>query len=127
MIRLFTALEIPDDVAAQLALAQSGLKDARWVPRENLHITLRFVGQVDEATAADVDAALTRLKAKPIEKIIFGHKIALKDLEADEKIIKYGQVIGVASRKIKVGEWVHTHNVNSARMNTEGEEMRGVT
>ena len=81
----------------------------------------------DRALLRRLDRGEVLLKAKPIEKIIFGHKIALKDLDADEKIIKYGQVIGVASRKIKVGEWVHTHNVNSARMNTEGEEMRGVT
>ena len=67
------------------------------------------------------------LRTKPIERIIFGHKIALKELDVDDEIIKYGQVIGVASKKIKIGEWVHTHNVNSARMHTEGTNMRGVT
>jgi len=67
------------------------------------------------------------LKAKPVERIIFGHKLALQDLKADDRIIKYGQVIGVAARDINVGEWLHTHNVNSARMHTEGPEMRGVT
>ena len=62
------------------------------------------------------------LKAEPVEKIIFGHKLALRDLETGEEIVKYGEVIGVASRTIKVGEWVHTQNVVSARMNTSGEE-----
>jgi altronate dehydratase small subunit len=67
------------------------------------------------------------LVAKPVEKIIFGHKLALKELKVNDKIIKYGEVIGVASMPIKVGEWIHTHNTNSARMHTEGPEIRGVT
>jgi altronate dehydratase len=67
------------------------------------------------------------LTAKPIEKIISGHKIALKELTVDEKIIKYGEVIGVASKPIKVGEWVHTHNLNSARMHTPGNKVKGIT
>lgn len=65
MIRLFTALEIPEDVAACLTPVQSGLFGARWVARENLHITLRFIGSVDERMAEEVDGALSGLKAKP--------------------------------------------------------------
>jgi len=65
MIRLFTALDIPDEVAACLIPAQRGLHSARWVARENLHITLRFVGSVDERMAEEVDSALAHLKAKP--------------------------------------------------------------
>ena len=67
------------------------------------------------------------LKTKPVEKIIFGHKIALKDLKTGDEIIKYGEVIGVASKPIKIGEWVHTQNTNSARMHTPGETVKGVT
>jgi len=51
----------------------------------------------------------------------------LKDLKLAEPIIKYGEIIGVASKPIKVGEWVHTHNVNSARMHTAGEQVKGIT
>jgi altronate dehydratase len=67
------------------------------------------------------------LKIRPVERIMLGHKLALKDLKVDDEVIKYGEVIGVASKDIKVGEWLHTHNVNSARMNIEGVEVRGVT
>ena len=42
-----------------------------------------------------------------------GHKYALSDIGCGETVIKYGQVIGRASRDIKAGEWVHTHNVRS--------------
>jgi len=55
-----------------------------------------------------------------------GHKIALKPLPRGEEVIKYGEVIGVASADIEVGEWLHTHNVESIRVPTsklrEGEE-----
>jgi hypothetical protein len=81
-------------------------------------------GEEVEVLSPDGDVVL---KAKPVERIIFGHKIALTDLKVGERIVKYGQVIGVASKEVKVGEWLHTHNVNSANMHTEGPEIRGVT
>jgi len=65
MIRLFTALDLPDGVAACLTPAQAGLPGARWVARENLHVTVRFIGQVSERMADEVDDALSQLKAKP--------------------------------------------------------------
>ena len=42
-----------------------------------------------------------------------GHKFALKDIPKGEKVIKYGEVIGIAKENIKNGEWVHVHNVKS--------------
>ena len=49
------------------------------------------------------------------EAIPFGHKFALRDIEPGEKIIKYGEIIGEATAKIKVGEYVHIHNVEGLR------------
>ena len=49
-----------------------------------------------------------------------GHKLALSDLKKGEHIVKYGETIGVASRAVKTGEWVHTHNVESAAVPTSG-------
>ena len=42
--RLFVGLEIPDELRDRLAMIQSGVHGAKWVPRENFHITLRFLG-----------------------------------------------------------------------------------
>lgn len=42
-----------------------------------------------------------------------GHKIALCDINQGEHIIKYGQIIGKASKQINKGDWVHSHNVQS--------------
>ncbi|MBQ9430665.1 MAG: altronate dehydratase [Kiritimatiellae bacterium] len=51
---------------------------------------------------------------KPCGDIPAGHKLALRDIKAGEKIVKYGFPVGVATRDIKAGEWVHTHNVKTA-------------
>jgi hypothetical protein len=48
----------------------------------------------------------------------FGHKLALVDFESGDRVVKYGEVIGVASRWIGVGEWLHVHNVESATVPT---------
>jgi (2R)-sulfolactate sulfo-lyase subunit alpha len=44
-----------------------------------------------------------------------GHKIAVRATEADPAILKYGVKIGVATEPIAVGDYVHTHNLKSAR------------
>jgi altronate dehydratase small subunit len=46
-------------------------------------------------------------------EIPFGHKISLKNIEADANIIKYGEIIGKATKRIKAGDYVHIHNVVS--------------
>jgi altronate dehydratase len=58
-------------------------------------------------------------ETRPLEKILLGHKIALKDFDPGDEIFKYGEVIGVATKKIKTGQWVHTHNVESSRLPTK--------
>ena len=40
-----------------------------------------------------------------------GHKVALLSINAGEKLVKYGQIIGFAKTAIEPGDWVHTHNV----------------
>lgn len=61
MPRLFVALPIPDDVADALTAMQGGVPDANWVPSENFHITLAFIGEVDGGMAQDIDAALATI------------------------------------------------------------------
>ena len=47
--------------------------------------------------------------------IAYGHKIALLDIPAGETVLKYGLSIGSATRNIRAGDHVHTHNVESNR------------
>lgn len=58
MPRLFTGLEIPPDIAASLARFQSGLRGARWIAPSDLHVTLRFLGDVDGTVAEELHALL---------------------------------------------------------------------
>ena len=48
------------------------------------------------------------------ENIAIGHKVALKRVNESQSIIKYGHRIGIATRDINPGEWVHIHNISSA-------------
>lgn len=58
MPRLFTGLEIPADVGYDLSMMRGGLSGARWIDPENYHITLRFIGDIDDSTAREVFASL---------------------------------------------------------------------
>ena len=58
MPRLFTGLEIPADVGLALSHYRGGLPGARWVEPDNYHVTLRFIGDIDDALARDVFAVL---------------------------------------------------------------------
>ena len=51
-----------------------------------------------------------------MEKIPFGHKLAIAEIKKGEAVIKYGEVIGHASEDIDIGKHVHIHNVKSNRM-----------
>jgi altronate hydrolase len=48
---------------------------------------------------------------KPVETIARGHKMATRAIEGGEQVRKLGQVIGVATKPIAVGQHIHTHNV----------------
>ena len=62
------------------------------------------------------------LKPKVNEPIPFGHKLAIKPIENGENIVKYGEVIGVATQLVNPGSWVNIHNVDSVRMPMRGKE-----
>jgi 2'-5' RNA ligase len=62
MPRLFTGLEIPSDIGQALSSLRGGLPGARWITPENYHLTLRFIGDVDDTVAHEVASLLGRVK-----------------------------------------------------------------
>ena len=58
MPRLFTGLEVPPEIGRYLSSYRGGLPGARWIDPENYHITLRFIGDIDESLAEDVCVSL---------------------------------------------------------------------
>jgi RNA 2',3'-cyclic 3'-phosphodiesterase len=72
-MRLFVALDLPWSVRGQLAaLCGSGIPGARWVPPENYHLTLRFIGDIPGHIARDVDDALLGLRARGFSLVLGG-------------------------------------------------------
>jgi 2'-5' RNA ligase len=67
MPRLFTGVEIPPDIVQALSSLRGGLPGARWIDPENYHLTLRFIGDVDDATAHEVASLLGRVKRSAFE------------------------------------------------------------
>ena len=67
MPRIFTGLEIPGNVAQSLSLLRGGLPGARWIDPENYHVTLRFIGDVDDATENEIASLLGRVRRTSFE------------------------------------------------------------
>jgi RNA 2',3'-cyclic 3'-phosphodiesterase len=67
MPRLFTGVEIPSDIGQSLGLLRGGLPGARWIDPENYHLTLRFIGDVDDMIAHEVASLLGRVKRDAFE------------------------------------------------------------
>ena len=66
MPRLFTGLEIPPHVAQSLAMMRGGLPGARWIDPENYHLTLRFIGDIDDALARDIAGLLGGVRRRAV-------------------------------------------------------------
>lgn len=72
MPRLFVALDLPPPVKRTLEPLARGLGDVRWTPPEQQHLTLRFIGEVDNGALNDVAEALALVPAEPIELSLRG-------------------------------------------------------
>src|SRR5450631_1415131 len=72
MPRLFTGVEIPADVGQSLSMLRGGLPGARWITPENYHLTLRFIGDVDDLIAQEVALMLGRVKRDAFDLYLEG-------------------------------------------------------
>ena len=72
MYRLFVGLSLPEDVRDALSSLWAGLPGAKWVDPDNLHVTLRFIGEVSRADAEDIDGTLARIDAPAFQLSLAG-------------------------------------------------------
>lgn len=118
MPRLFTAIEIPREVGLGLSMLRGGLSGARWIDPENYHVTLRFVGDVDDATARDIMLMLGQVRRPAFDLTLDGldqfggHKPravfaavratpALMELQAEQERIMQRLGLGAEGRNFK--------------------------
>ena len=72
MPRLFVALEPPEALKRAIDELQSGLRDARWLDADALHVTLAFIGEVDPSAQRRIEAALDRVEAPALVLALHG-------------------------------------------------------
>ncbi|WP_027285175.1 RNA 2',3'-cyclic phosphodiesterase [Rubritepida flocculans] len=71
-MRLFVALTLPEAVRDRLASLTLRIPGLRWVPPENYHLTLRFIGEVPAFQCEEVDLALAAIRARPFDLALAG-------------------------------------------------------
>src|SRR3981081_761217 len=67
MPRIFTGLEVPHEVALSLSMLRGGLQGARWIDPEFYHLTLRFIGDVDDSMAREAAFILGQVRRDAFE------------------------------------------------------------
>ena len=72
MHRLFVAIRPPRPIRERLMAAMGGISGARWQSDDQLHLTLRFIGEVDRHRAGDVHAALGAIRHPALEIALNG-------------------------------------------------------
>jgi altronate dehydratase small subunit len=80
--------------------------------QDNVATALRDIQPNEEITVGVGD------EAKPFvvqEFISYGHKFSVKDIVLGENILKYGEIIGRATKEIPAGTHAHIHNIESLR------------
>jgi RNA 2',3'-cyclic 3'-phosphodiesterase len=71
-MRLFIGLDLPWSLKQRLAVLGGGIPGARWVPAENYHMTLRFIGEVQPPCAEEIDLAMAALRGRAFSLTLAG-------------------------------------------------------
>lgn len=71
-LRLFVAIPVPEEISERLMMLETDVPGASWRLPEHFHLTLRFLGEIDEAMARDADLELGRIVAAPFEISLVG-------------------------------------------------------
>ena len=81
-------------------------------PDDNTATALNDIDAGETISLVSKSGPVGEMAAK--QAVPFGHKLAVVDIKKGDKVLKYGEVIGLSTQQISNGEHVHTHNVISA-------------
>jgi altronate dehydratase small subunit len=91
---------------------EAGYKTVMMKPEDSVAVAL---SEIPAGTTVKVMCQDQTFVVQLQDNIDFGHKFAVVPIKQGQDVLKYGEVIGVASRDIDVGEHVHVHNVEGKR------------
>jgi len=74
-------------------------------PKDNIAVAIK------EIKAGETVTGIGDREVRANEDIMRNHKVAIAKVEENEPVYKYGEKIGFASKPIKAGDWVHSHNL----------------
>lgn len=115
-LRLFVAIAFPAEIKARLAALCGGLVEVEWVREANLHLSLRFIGLVDEALADDIVAALGSIRAPALDHLAGKIKSALVRCSLAPETCKFTPHVTLARfnrppAQDRLGTWIAAHNL----------------
>ena len=71
-MRLFVAIDLPNTIKDRLGELKTNIPTARWVNVENMHLTLRFIGEVDDAKVDPLKSQLVSVESPSFDLSVFG-------------------------------------------------------
>ena len=129
MLRLFVGIDLPPELKLSVSLMASGVAGAKWVDPGNYHVTLRFIGEIDEGRAEDVDAALSLIRAPRFDLTLatvnhFGRRQLWVGVERNDALQHLHQKIETALSRLGFApdEHRYTPHVTLARLKGTSEE-----
>ena len=110
-MRLFTAVTLPDAVKEEIESICIGLPYVRWVKKDQLHITLCFLGEVDQNRLQEIQESLSEISFDPFSLQMngVGQFLTAKDINAvwlgvqdEERIVSLQKSVSRQLRALKI-------------------------
>ena len=138
-MRLFIALDIPADIRARLTeymeRARALASEARWARVEGLHVTLKFIGHVDDAAVEKIKAALSAIKATPFEVKFTGvgffpnpnaGRVFWTGVDGGNSLPKLASTIDAAMEKLGIARETKHYHPHLTLARTNSRPLRGL-
>jgi 2'-5' RNA ligase len=138
-MRIFIALDIPEQVRAHLTeymeRAHLLAPEARWARVEGLHVTLKFIGHVDDAVVEKIKAGLRSIKATPLEVKFSGvgffpnpnaGRVFWAGVNGSDSLPKLASTIDAAMEKIGIPRETKPYHPHLTLARTSSRPLRGL-